>query len=151
MIAIMNWCHRLPGRVPESLFLVVSKEKIATHSTKNEKSIRNDTGKIFLYWNRWPHEVPCNPMPLWFWQLLLIWHILHHQASPVFLTKYLQKDVSIDNYRFVIKKKKKDQLCLIVVFEIKTLLSLIHFPKVMVHLGCYSLILKSGVRIGWLW
>lgn len=52
MTEIMNYCHTLPGEVPESLSLAVSKKRIVIHSIKNGKSIRNDIGKIFPYWTR---------------------------------------------------------------------------------------------------
>lgn len=45
VIEIMNGCHRLPGEVSESLTLSISKKRIALHSIKNGKSIRNDIGK----------------------------------------------------------------------------------------------------------
>lgn len=79
----------------------------------------------------------------------LIQHILHYQSSYVFLTKYLWKDISIDKYRFEIKKK--DRLGLILVLERNALLSLIHFPK---SIGAFRVLLlnkpKSAVGIEWL-
>lgn len=45
MTEIMNYCHRLPGEVSESLTLAISKKRIAIHSIKKGKSIRNDIGK----------------------------------------------------------------------------------------------------------